>query len=87
MPPAFRLGLATRGNTHTSVEDVLLALDRGVNYWKWCGHDDGMSRAVRELGSQRTKIVLATQMSVYNWPRDEMRRELDRVLSSLETDW
>ena len=87
MPTVSRLGLATRGSTHPSVDDVMLALDRGINYWNWCGHDDGMSQAVRELGSRRSKVVLATQIGVYNWSRDEMRRELDRVLSTLETDW
>ena len=87
MPPAFRLGLATRGNTHPSVDDVLLALDRKINYWNWCGHEDGMSQAIRELGPRRSDIVLATQIGVYNWSCDEMRREVDRVLSALETDW
>ena len=34
-----RLGLATRGNTHLSKDDVLFALEQGVNYWNWCGHE------------------------------------------------
>ena len=33
--PVCRLGLATRGNTHLTRDDVLLALDRGLNYWNW----------------------------------------------------
>ena len=44
-----RLGLATRGNTRLEPEDVIAAIDRGINVLNWCGHADGMSRAVREL--------------------------------------
>ena len=87
MPPAFRLGLATRGNTQPAAEDVLLALERGINYWNWCGHEDGMSQAVRALGPRRSEVVLATQIGVEDWSRDGMRRELDTVLSQLNTDW
>ncbi len=56
--PVCRLGLATRGNTHLTRKDVLLALDRGLNYWNWCGHLDGMAEAIRELGSQRKRVLI-----------------------------
>lgn len=87
MPAVCRLGLATRGNTHPRPDDVLAALERGVNYWNWCGHEDGMSAAARELGRRRREVVLATQLSAANWGRDEMRRELEAVLSALQTDY
>lgn len=87
MPPAFRLGLATRGNTHPTADDALLALDRGINYWNWCGRDDGMSEAVRQLGSRRSSVIVATQIGVDDWSGDAMRRELDRVLATLQTHW
>lgn len=87
MPPVLRLGLATRGNTHPTSDDVLLALERGINYWNWCGHEDGMSQAVRELGTHRDRVVLATQIGVPDWSGDGMRGELDRLLTSLGTTW
>ena len=52
-PPVCRLGLATRGNTRLTGDDVLVALERGLNYWNWCGHQDGMADAIRQLGPRR----------------------------------
>ncbi len=82
--PVCRLGLATRGNTHLTREDVLLALDRGLNYWNWCGHQDGMAEAIGELGSQRKRVVIAAQL----WARDEqgVQTELQQVLDRLKVD-
>ena len=42
-----RLGLASRGDTGMSVNDVLAAIDRGINYLNWCGYADGLSAAIR----------------------------------------
>ena len=42
-----RLGLSTRGNTSLEPSDVLEAFRRGVRYFNWCGHSDGLSAAVR----------------------------------------
>jgi hypothetical protein len=56
-----RLGLATRGGCGLRPDDVDLALQRGVNYLNWCGHPDGLSEAVKSLGSGRQNIVLAAQ--------------------------
>lgn len=82
--PVCRLGLATRGNTHLTREDVLLALDRGLNYWNWCGHQDGMAEAIRELGSRRKRVVIAAQLRA----RDEqgVQTELQQVLDRLKVD-
>ena len=79
-----RLGLATRGNTHLSKDDVLFALEQGVNYWNWCGHEDGMAQAFRTLGLRRNQIVLATQLSA----RDSqgIQYEVEQMLDQLETD-
>jgi predicted aldo/keto reductase-like oxidoreductase len=87
MPPVCRLGLATRGNTHLQTEDVLLAWERGINYWNWCGSEDGMSRAVRELGPDRSKVAVAAQIEVDDWSEDTMERELDNRLEQLQTGW
>ena len=87
MPPVLRLGIATRGNTHLTEDDVMLALERGINYWNWCGHHDGMSRAIRQLGSRRTKVVVAMQMVVQGCSENEMKRALEEALVSLNTEW
>lgn len=81
----FRLGLATRGNTHLSKDDVLFALEQGLNYWNWCGHEDGMSQAVKALGSRRNQIVIAAQLSA----RDSkgIQYEMEQILDQLETDY
>ena len=87
LPPVLRLGLATRGDSRLEPKDVLHALERGVNYWNWCGADDGMCRAVRELGLERSKVAIASQVSVDDWSRETMRRALDEALKQLKTDW
>ena len=76
-PPVCRLGLATRGNTRLTGDDVLLALERGLNYWNWCGHQDGMADAIRQLGPRRKQVLIAAQL----WARDEqgVQSELQQV--------
>src|SRR5207248_9048807 len=62
LPEVCRFGLATRGNTHLKTEDVEHAIGRGLNYLNWCGHSDGLSRAVARLGQERrSRIVVAAQ--------------------------
>src|SRR5215470_14053828 len=80
-----RLGLATRGNASLNKDDVLHALERGINHWNWCGHEDGMSGAIRELGSQRGQVAVAIQLSARR--HREARRELDEALTQLKTDY
>ena len=83
--PVCRLGLATRGNTHLNPEDIWLALERGINYWNWCGHKDGMSQAIRESGPLRRTVVVATQLSARD--NEGARRELERRLEVLKTSY
>src|SRR5437016_3294978 len=83
--PVCRLGLSTRGNTHLNQEDVLVALDQGINYWNWCGYGDGMSQATRELGALRKNVVIATQLSARNY--QGARRELEKTLDVLKTSY
>jgi predicted aldo/keto reductase-like oxidoreductase len=86
-PAVFRLGLATRGTSRLSEVDVHRALQHGVNYWNWCGQADGMSRAVAGLEPrQRAQVMLAAQLGAEHWQRDEMWRELEAALRSLQTD-
>ncbi len=58
----MRLGLATRGNTQITADDVALAVDRGVNYLNWCGYDDGIARALRSKMIDRSRVVVAMQL-------------------------
>ena len=84
--PVCRLGLATRGNTHLISQDVAQAIDRGINYLNWCGHQDGMSQAIRQLSNcQRGQIVITTQFSARR--QDHARRELDQLLERLGASW
>ena len=84
--PVCRLGLATRGDTHLTSQDVDHAIDRGVNYLNWCGHPDGMSQAIRQLSNcQRGRIVIATQF--FSRCQDQVKRELDQLLKKLDTSW
>jgi predicted aldo/keto reductase-like oxidoreductase len=80
-----RLGLATRGNTHLTPDDVWLALQAGINYWNWCGHEDGMAAAARELGSRRSDVVIAIQLESRD--KESAQRELEDTLSHLRTDY
>jgi aryl-alcohol dehydrogenase-like predicted oxidoreductase len=84
LPPACRLGLATRGNTHLDPNDIYYAIERGVNYLNWCGHVDGLSQAIRGMGKQRDRVIVAWQ--IQSGTADAARRELDKALSELATD-
>jgi predicted aldo/keto reductase-like oxidoreductase len=85
LPLVSRLGLATRGNTHLTQDDVWRSLTAGINYWNWCGHDDGMAAAVRELGSRRSEVVIAIQLESRD--NEGAQRELEQYLSRLRTDY
>ena len=80
-----RLGLATRGNTRLQKEDALQVLERGINYWNWCGHEDGMSQAIRELSFQRREVVIAIQLGSRD--AEGARQELDQSLTHLKTNY
>jgi predicted aldo/keto reductase-like oxidoreductase len=81
-PQVCRLGLATRGNTHLSAEDVRHALARGIGYLNWCGHPDGLSAAVRGLApAERERVVVAAQLGART--ADGMRAEIADALAEL----
>lgn len=84
LPPVCRLGLATRGNTHLDPDDVHHAIDRGVNYLNWCGHPDGLSQAIGELGERRNDVVIAWQLQAGTV--DGAKRELHCALKEMKTD-
>ena len=80
-----RLGLATRGNTQLEPDDVMLAIDRGVNYLNWCGHPDGMRDCIRQLGDRRQDVCIAVQFSART--ATAAAEELDWFLTELDTDY
>lgn len=80
-----RLGLATRGNTSLACDDVLDAIERGINYLNWCGHSDGLSRAIAEASARRRELIVATQLQART--ADEARREIDAQCRTMGTDY
>jgi aryl-alcohol dehydrogenase-like predicted oxidoreductase len=83
LPDVCRLGLATRGNTALDLADVRWAVDEGIGYLNWCGHDDGMSAAIRDMGRRRSEVVVAWQMSART--ADEATTALESALATLGT--
>lgn len=82
LPPVLRLGLATRGNTNLPREGITRAIEAGVRYLNWCGHDDAMSETIAAMSAaERKKVVVATQLQARS--ADGMARELDEVRESL----
>jgi predicted aldo/keto reductase-like oxidoreductase len=81
--PVCRLGIASRGNTNPKAQDIHLALERGVNFLNWCGcgYEDGMSRAIAELGTRREEVVVCTQFEART--ADDAKRELASILGVL----
>jgi predicted aldo/keto reductase-like oxidoreductase len=80
-----RLGLATRGNTNLTPEDVHLALDRGVNFLNWCGVPDGLSQSIAGLGRQRAEVCVCVQFEART--AVEAKQELPALLKQLGTDY
>src|SRR5262245_8718649 len=80
-----RLGLATRGNTSLTADDVHHAVARGVNFLNWCGVPDGLSRAVAALGRRRRDVIVCVQFE--SRTAAEATEELPRLLAELGTDY
>jgi predicted aldo/keto reductase-like oxidoreductase len=85
LPEVCRLGLATRGNGHLRPADVEAAISAGINYLNWCGHLDGLSAAIADLGKQRKQVVVAVQFEARTATGAE--REFCSILESLQTDY
>jgi predicted aldo/keto reductase-like oxidoreductase len=83
--PVCRLGLATRGGTKLTADDVLYALDRGINYLNWCGVEDGLREAIAHLRSRRREVMVCVQLEART-ARDA-KSELQQLLNELHTDY
>jgi predicted aldo/keto reductase-like oxidoreductase len=79
-----RLGLATRGAGELTADDVLYAVERGINFLNWCGADDGLSEAIAGLGGRRDEVVVCVQLEART--AADARAELEHVLRRLRTD-
>lgn len=81
-----RLGLATRGSNRLTSDDVLHAIDHGVNFLNWYGGKaDPISRAVNQLGKQREQVMVCMQFS--SRTAREARKELESQRRVLGTDY
>jgi aryl-alcohol dehydrogenase-like predicted oxidoreductase len=88
--PVCRLGLASYGRTAITPEDVLSAVDRGVNFLNWQGLAEGpldgdpFPAAIAALGARRQSVVVCAQFAA----RDsaDAAQELRSVLAALGTD-
>ena len=86
-----RLGLATRGGAGLGADDVLHAIDRGVNFLNWPGEADapggadGLSDAIASLGPQRESLVVCVQFGART--AAEAAAELRTILVTLRTDY
>jgi predicted aldo/keto reductase-like oxidoreductase len=80
-----RLGLATRGGGHLTVDDIYHAMDRGINFLNWPGSPDALSRAIAGLGPRRKDVMVCVQFEART--ADDAQRELASILRELGTDY
>src|SRR3954447_1624261 len=83
--PVCRLGLATRGDSDLTVDDVNHAIGRGVNFLNNPGIDDPVSRAVAGLGRDRERVVVCIQFEART--ALDAATELRRLLAAFRTDY
>ncbi|MGP0062687.1 MAG: aldo/keto reductase [Isosphaeraceae bacterium] len=90
--PFCRLGLASRGDrSGLSPDDVLYAIDCGVNFLNWPGEADtpggadGVSHAIAGLGALRESLVVCVQFGART--AGEAAAELRSILATLRTDY
>jgi aryl-alcohol dehydrogenase-like predicted oxidoreductase len=89
--PVCRLGLASFGRTAITPDDLLAAVDRGVNFLNWQGLAEGPSdgdaftAAVSSLGARRRSVVVCAQFGART--RADAATELRSALAALGTDY
>ena len=89
--PVCRLGLASRGQSTLSPDDLQCALSRGINFLNWPGladkpgGADSLSEVVKELGPIRGSVVVCAQFGART--AAEAADELRSVLTLLGTDY
>lgn len=83
--PGCRLGLATRGGTALTADDVHRAIDRGIDFLNWPAREDGLSRAIGELGPKRHDVIVSVQFEART--AADAATELRWMLKTLGTDY
>jgi aryl-alcohol dehydrogenase-like predicted oxidoreductase len=89
--PVCRLGLASRGRSAISPDDVLSAIECGVNFLNWPGEADtpggadAFSEAVAALGPRRESVVVCVQFGART--ATDAAVELRSILATLRTDY
>jgi aryl-alcohol dehydrogenase-like predicted oxidoreductase len=89
--PVYRLGLASYGRTAITPDDVLSAVDRGINFLNWQGLTEGTSdgdantTAISSLGNQRESVAVCAQFGARN--EADAATELRAALAALGTDY
>jgi aryl-alcohol dehydrogenase-like predicted oxidoreductase len=83
--PVCRLGLASRGDAALSVDDIHLAVERGIDVLNWPGTEDNLSRAIAGLGPRRDEVVIVAQFEART--ATDAAHELRAILATLQTDY
>ena len=89
--PVCRLGLASYGQTAITLDDVLDALGRGVNFLNWQGLAEGPTdgdaycSAVASLGVNRPSVVVCAQFGARS--ATDAAAELKGVLARIRSDY
>jgi predicted aldo/keto reductase-like oxidoreductase len=90
--PICRLGLASYGQTAITSDDVIDALDRGVNFLNWAGLAEGshsadvaFRTAVASLGARRSSVIVCAQFGARS--AADAASELRSALAGLGTDY
>jgi predicted aldo/keto reductase-like oxidoreductase len=91
--PVCRLGLASRGWPASAItsDDVLYAVERGINFLNWPGEADepgganAMSDAIAALGARRASVVVCVQFGART--AADAAVELRSILATLRTDY
>jgi predicted aldo/keto reductase-like oxidoreductase len=80
-----RLGLATRGGSALTADDVGYAVANGIDFLNWCGATDGLSAFVAGLGARRREVAVCAQLEART--AADARGELAQMLTQLGTDY
>jgi predicted aldo/keto reductase-like oxidoreductase len=83
--PVCRLGLATRGDTGLTPDDIHFALERGVNFLNWPGGADALSQTIASLGPRRDDVTVCVQFE--SRTATEAAEELRSLLALLSSDY
>jgi predicted aldo/keto reductase-like oxidoreductase len=83
--PVCRLGLASHGATDLEPQDLVHALDRGMNFVNWAGDEDVFSRTLADLGPRRPQVVVCVQFAARS--AADAAEELHNLLSVLRTGY